>query len=513
MPVSDGRTLPRPTVPPVGVATLAAAAGLVLDPPTTTARVTGVTLDSRRVVPGDLYAALPGAHVHGAEFVVQAARAGATAVLTDERGAPASRAAGLATLVADDPRSVLGSVAARVYGRPGEKLLLVGATGTNGKTTTVFLIEAGLRAAGHLTGLVGTVETRVAGEVVDSVRTTPEAPEMQALLALMVERGCTAAAMEVSSHALALGRVDGLVLDVAVFTNLSQDHLDFHPTLEDYYLAKASLFAPSRARFGVINADDEHGRRLAREATIPLTTFSASGGPADWRAVDVQLRADGSTLRVEGPAGERAVVELHLPGAFNAANGLAAVVALVSSGVPLHRAAAGLAELAGVPGRMETIDCGQPFAAIVDFAHTPLAVETLLASVRAFTPGRVILVLGCGGDRDPFKRPAMGRAAVAGADVVVLTSDNPRSEDPAAIVAAMLEGAGGLPGPAPTVEFDRAAAIARAVSVAEPGDTVLVAGKGHELGQEVAGTVRPFDDRVVLRAVLERGAHTIGSQP
>ncbi len=508
MPVIDGRTLDRPAVPPVAVVALAARAGLTAEPSTTAATVTGVTLDSRRVRAGDLYAALPGAHAHGADFLAQALAAGATAVLTDPRGALICRAAGVPALVADDPREVLGEVSARVYGRPGEKLLLIGVTGTNGKTTTAFLIEAGLRAAGHLTGLVGTVETRVAGEVVDSVRTTPEAPELQALLALMVERGCTAAAMEVSSHALALGRVDALVLDVAVFTNLSQDHLDFHPTIEDYYAAKASMFSTDRARFGVVNVDDEHGRRLAAEATIPLTTFSASGGSADWRAVATELRSDGSTIRVEGPAGERVTVDVHLPGGFNAANALAAVVALVSSGVPLHRAGAGIGDLAGVPGRMETVDRGQPFAALVDFAHTPLAVETLLESVRAFTPGRVVLVLGCGGDRDPFKRPAMGRAAAAGADIVLLTSDNPRSEDPAVIVAAMLEGAAAVAGSEPVVELDRAAAIARAVELARPGDTVIVAGKGHEQGQEIDGRVRPFDDRQVLGDALTARGRT-----
>lgn len=481
---------------------LAAATGLTVVPADSAATVTGVTLDSRSVAPGDLYAALPGAHVHGAEFIASAKAAGATAVLTDEQGAEAAIGLGLTALVTGDPRAVLGRVAARVYGRPGEKLLLIGATGTNGKTTTAFLIDAGLRAAGHLTGLIGTVETRVAGEVVESVRTTPEAPDMQSLLALMVERGCTAAAMEVSSHALALGRVDGLVLDVAVFTNLSQDHLDFHPTLEDYYRTKAMLFTPARARFGVINVDDAHGRRLAAEAGIPITTFSTVGNPAEWRAEHIDLRSDGSTLQVMGPAGERATVEIRLPGAFNASNGLAAVVALVAAGVPLHRAAAGIAALSGVPGRMEIIDAGQDFAAIVDFAHTPLAVETLLRSVRAFTPGRVIVVLGCGGDRDPFKRAAMGGAAVDGSDIVVFTSDNPRSEDPAAIVEAMLVGLGPGASVRPVVELDRALAIARAVAAARVGDTVIVAGKGHELGQEVAGEVRPFDDRLVLRSAI-----------
>ena len=358
---------------------------------------------------------------------------------------------------------------------------------------------------GGVTGLVGTVETRVAGEVLPSVRTTPEAPDLQALLALMVERGCDAATMEVSSHALALGRVDGTTYDVAVFTNLSQDHLDFHPTMEDYFAAKADLFTPARSRHGVVDVDDEWGRLLARTATVPVTTVSPSGADADWRAVDVELTADGSTFRAVGPAGREVAVTVQLPGRFNVANALLAVVALDIAGVPLDAAAAGVAALAGVPGRMERIDSGQPFLALVDYAHTPDAVRTLVEEVRTVTTGRVVVVLGCGGDRDPFKRPLMGQVVASLADVAVLTSDNPRSEDPDAIIEAMLQGVATVPASERAeivVEPDRAKAIAAAVARVGAGDAVVVAGKGHEQGQEIAGVVRPFDDREVLRALL-----------
>ena len=464
------------------------------------ATVTGCTLDSRAVQPGDLYAALPGSHAHGADFAADAARAGAVAFLTDEAGAGRCAAYGLPVLLADDPRGVLGAVARWVYGEPSRDLLVLGVTGTNGKTTTAFLLEAGLRAAGHRTGLLGTVLTRIGDDVVPSVRTTPEAPDVQALMAVMRERGTTAVAMEVSSHALSLGRVDGLVFDVAVFTNLSQDHLDFHASMEEYEAAKASLFAPERSLRAVINCDDPAGRRIARDTTIPRTTF---GEDADWQAREVDLRPDGSRFRLQGVLPDGSGVDVRasvqLPGAFNVSNAVAALATLASAGVPIDDAVRGIAELPGVPGRMERVDAGQPFLAVVDYAHTPDAVARLLEAVRRVTPGKVIGVLGCGGDRDRGKRPAMGRALADGADVAILTSDNPRSEDPAAVLAEMAAGA-----PDALREVDRRAAIALAVSLAGPGDAVVVAGKGHESGQEVAGVVTPFDDRQVLREVLTR---------
>jgi UDP-N-acetylmuramoyl-L-alanyl-D-glutamate--2,6-diaminopimelate ligase len=454
--------------------------------------VTGCTHDSREVRPGDLYAALPGAHAHGAAFADQARDAGAVAVLTDPEGA--QQVTDLPLLVAPAPRSVLGAVASWVHGDPSGELTVLGVTGTNGKTTTAFLLEAGLQGAGRTTGLIGTVLTRVAGEEVPSRHTTPEATDLHALFAVMRERGVTAVAMEVSSHALALGRVDGVRFDTAVFTNLSQDHLDFHADMEDYFQAKASLFTPQRTLRGVVNTEDAAGRRLLAAQKIPLTGYGEAGA---FRAEQVRSGPDGSTFELAGP-GFRVPASVQVPGDFNVSNAVGALACLVTAGIPPEVAVRGVAALPGVPGRMERVDAGQPFTALVDYAHTPDAVATLLRTVRGVTEGRVIVVLGCGGDRDRGKRPLMGRAAVAGADLAVLTSDNPRSEDPLAILQEMTAELG----PAPVVEPDRRAAIARAVREARPGDTVVVAGKGHETGQETGGVVLPFDDRVVLREEL-----------
>ncbi|KOU67118.1 UDP-N-acetylmuramoylalanyl-D-glutamate--2,6-diaminopimelate ligase [Streptomyces sp. WM4235] len=470
-------------------------------------RITGITHDSRAVRPGDLYAALPGAKAHGADFAAQAAALGAAAVLTDPAGAERAAATGLPVLAVADPRARMGELAAAIYGRPGEALLQLGITGTSGKTTTAYLVEGGLRAAGRATGLVGTVEMRIGDERIKSERTTPEATDLQALFAVMRERGVEAVAMEVSSHALVLGRVDGCVFDVAVFNNLSPEHMEFHSDMEDYFQAKAQLFTERRARLGVVNADDEYGRRLAKEATIPIVTFSATGDPAaDWRAEDVVLGAADSTLTLVGPDGQRVRATAPLPGPFNVANTVAAIVTLAAAGIDPQTAADGVAAVPGVPGRLERVDAGQPFLAVVDYAHKTDAVESVLRALREVTEGRLHIVLGCGGDRDTTKRAPMGAAAARFADVAVLTSDNPRSEDPLAILAAMFEGAVSVPPAergAVLVDADRAAAIAAAVASARPGDTVLVAGKGHEQGQDTAGVVRPFDDREVLRAAIE----------
>ncbi|MFI1012352.1 UDP-N-acetylmuramoyl-L-alanyl-D-glutamate--2,6-diaminopimelate ligase [Streptomyces sp. NPDC020965] len=473
--------------------------------------VTGITHDSRAVRPGDVYAALPGARLHGADFVAQAADLGAAAVLTDPSGAERAAATGLPVLVTDDPRGRMGELATEIYGHPGEALLQIGITGTSGKTTTVYLMEGGLRAAGRSTGLIGTVETRIGDEALKSERTTPEATDLQALFAVMRERGVEAVAMEVSSHALVLGRVDGCVFDVAVFNNLSPEHMEFHSDMEDYFQAKARLFTPERSRRAVVNFDDVYGRRLVKEATVPVTTFSAEGHPdADWRAEDVEVGSLGSTFTIVGPSGERVRAKAPLPGPFNVANSLAAVVTLAVAGIDPQTAADGVAAVPGVPGRLERVDEGQPYLAVVDYAHKTDAVESVLRSLRKVTEGRVHIVLGCGGDRDKTKRGPMGAAAARLADTAVLTSDNPRSEDPLAILAAMLAGAAEVPvherGDV-LVEADRAAAVAAAVARAEPGDTVLIAGKGHEQGQDIAGVVRPFDDRQVLREAVRATFH------
>ncbi|MFI1661162.1 UDP-N-acetylmuramoyl-L-alanyl-D-glutamate--2,6-diaminopimelate ligase [Streptomyces wuyuanensis] len=496
---------PRPAeVRPIDLAELAARLGV--EPPGSGA-VTGITHDSRTVRPGDVYAALPGARLHGADYVAQAKDLGAAAILTDPTGADRAAATGLPVLVTENPRGRMGELAADIYGRPGESLLQIGITGTSGKTTTAYLVEGGLRGAGRRTGLIGTVEMRIDEERIKSERTTPEATDLQALFAVMRERGVEAVAMEVSSHALVLGRVDGCVFDVAVFNNLSPEHMEFHSGMEDYFQAKAQLFTPARARRGVVNLDDEYGQRLVTESPIPVVTFSAEGHPdADWRADDVEVGPLGSTFTVLGPEGERVRAHAPLPGPFNVANTLAAVVTLAVAGIDPQTAADGVAAVPGVPGRLERVDVGQPYLAVVDYAHKTDAVESVLRSLRKVTEGRLHIVLGCGGDRDRTKRGPMGAAAARYADTAVLTSDNPRSEDPLAILAAMLSGAAEVPAHERgdvLVEADRAAAIAAAVARAAPGDTVLIAGKGHEQGQDIAGVIRPFDDRQVLREAIE----------
>ncbi len=477
--------------------------------------VSGVTLDSRAVRPGDLYAALPGARAHGAAYCDDAVAAGAVAVLTDPDGRAKAAASGVPVFVVADPRAKLGEIACWVYGNPSGQLGLIGVTGTSGKTTSTYLLEAGLRAAGHRTGLIGGVEIKIGSDAVTSSLTTPEAPDLQALFAVMVERGVSAVAMEVSSHSLSLGRVAGTRFDVAVFTNLSQDHLDFHADLEDYFRAKASLFVPPVT--GVVNIDDKHGRRLASTAPVPVTTFSAAGAPeADWRATDVRSGADGSTFRLIGPGGVEADVSVGLAGVFNVANAVGALVALVEAGIGLEDAVAGVAACPGVPGRLERVPAGGlDVTAFVDYSHKPGAVEAVLRSLRPVTRGNLIIVLGCGGDRDKAKRPMMGAAAASLADVAILTSDNPRTEDPLAILAAMFDGVLSVPrhdrGQV-SIEPDRAAAIAQAVSRAASGDVIVVAGKGHETGQYVAGAVLPFDDRQVLAAALQQAARTQAAQ-
>ncbi|AXK32643.1 UDP-N-acetylmuramoyl-L-alanyl-D-glutamate--2,6-diaminopimelate ligase [Streptomyces armeniacus] len=519
---------PRPEQPrPAPLAELARQLGIeapAADEPAGGAAATGITHDSRAVRPGDIYAALPGARFHGADFANQAASLGAVAVLTDPAGTERAAATGLPVLTVPDPRGRMGALAARIYGEPGEDLLQIGITGTSGKTTTAYLIEGGLRKAaekdGSLTGLIGTVESRIGDERLKSERTTPEATELQALFAVMRERGVRSVAMEVSSHALVLGRVDGCVFDVAVFNNLSPEHLDFHPDMEDYFRAKLQLFTKARSRAAVVNFDDEYGFRLIRESQVPVTTFSAEGHPdADWRAEDVEVGPTGSTFTAVGPENVSVRAVAPLPGPFNVANALAAITALAVAGIDPQTAADGIAAVPGVPGRLERVQAGQPYLAVVDYAHKPDAVESVLYAVRKVTDGAVHAVLGCGGDRDPHKRNAMGAALARLSDTAVLTSDNPRTEDPLAILATMLAGAAEVPAyerGTVLVEEDRAAAIAAAVARAEPGDTVLVLGKGHELGQDIAGVVRPFDDRQVLRDVIEatrRAARQAAGQP
>jgi UDP-N-acetylmuramoyl-L-alanyl-D-glutamate--2,6-diaminopimelate ligase len=507
--------------------------------------LSGVSLDSRAVQPGDLYAALPGARAHGAAYSDQAVAAGAVAILTDPDGRDRAARTGVPVFVVSNPRERLGDVSCWIYGDPSHRMTMIGVTGTSGKTTTSYLCEAGLRAAGHTTGLVGGVEIKIGREVVKASLTTPEAPDLQALFAVMAERGVTAAAMEVSSHSLALGRVAGTRYDVAVFTNLSQDHLDFHSGFEDYFRAKAKLFTPAQAAVGVVNVADRYGRRLVSEASIPITTFCADAASgayarAEWRAADVRCGADGSTFRVIGPGGVEADASVALPGPFNVANALGAIVALVEAGVDLADAVSGVASCPGVPGRLQRVPLPRPETtapghraaearydfggrrgaarglpdAFVDYSHKPGAVEAVLTALRPVTSGELIVVLGCGGDRDRGKRPLMGAAAARLADLAIFTSDNPRSEDPLGILAEMLHGVLGVPlgeRGRLIIEPDRAAAIDLAVAMAGKGDVVLVAGKGHETGQHVGAAVLPFDDAEVTAAALARHAEHGGT--
>ena len=470
----------------------------------------GLSLSTQRVEPGDLYAALPGTRSHGVQFAAQALEAGALAVLTDPDGlarADADVLAAVPVLVVEDPRGVLGGLAARLHGDPARSMRMIGVTGTQGKTTTTRLLEAGLQGSAGHAAVVGTVGTRVDGVDVRTSLTTPEAPDLHALFALMRERGVTACAMEVSSHALVLGRVDGVVFDVAVFLNLGRDHLDFHADVEEYFAAKASLFTPGRARRALVNADDEHGRRLValcEQRGVPVRTFSATGEPgADWRATDVRLGPASSTFTIEGP-GEAVAAASPLPGDVNVANVLAAVAAAAEAGLDPVPVAAALGRSAGVPGRFERVGPGGAGrrTVLVDYAHKPDAVAAALRTLRPLTAGRLVIVLGAGADRDAGKRPLMGEAAARLADLVVVTDDNPRTEDPATIRAAFL--AGTTDGPAEVVEVPgRRAAIEVALRRTGPGDVVLVAGKGHESGQEVHGVVHPFDDRLVTAELLE----------
>ena len=496
---------PSHTVP-TPVAALAASVGATVLGSLAQALVTGVTLRAQQVLPGDLFAALPSlapGRPHGADFAGLALAAGAVAVLTDPAGAQRSALAGAAVpvLVHPHPRAVLGALSTHIFGDPSTRLAVLGITGTAGKTTTAYLLQAGLRAAGAATGLLGTVQVRIGAQHLPTRGgTTPEAPNLQALLALMVERGVTHVPMEVSSHALALGRVAATTFAVGAFTNLSQDHLDFHADLEDYFAVKARLF-DGRAGAEVVCIDDVWGQRLVTDKT---TTVSLAG-PATWSAADmVADPGGGQRFRALGPGRAQVPVTVRLPGAFNVTNALLALAVGHAAGADPVLLARGIAT-AEVPGRMQRIDAGQDFLAVVDYAHKPAAVVALLDAVRAQVPGRLLVVLGCGGDRDTGKRPLMGAEAARRADLLVVTDDNPRSEDPAVIRAAMLAGA--RAGAAEVVEIaDRAEAITHAVTRAGAGDAVVVAGKGHETGQQVHGSTHPFSDvEVLTRALAERG--------
>jgi UDP-N-acetylmuramoyl-L-alanyl-D-glutamate--2,6-diaminopimelate ligase len=454
--------------------------------------ITDVTYRSADVRPGALFFCVPGDHVDGHDFAAEAERAGAAAVVAERPLAVAC-----AQVLVPNVRWAMGPMSSAFFGDPSRGFPVVGVTGTNGKTTTTYLLESIFGAAGLVPGVVGTTGVRIAGRAIPFDRTTPEAPDLQRLLARMGEEGVRAAAMEVSSHGLDQRRVDGTRYACAVFTNLSQDHLDYHGTMEAYFEAKARLFTPDLSAEAVVDVDTEEGRRLAARSTVPTLTFGVRAVDADVVATDVTIEARGIAFRAGG-------LSIHSPlrGPYNVSNCLAACTAARRMGVGDDAIAEGIARLAGVPGRLEPVDAGQPFTVLVDYAHTPDSLENVLRATRELAgDGRLIVVFGCGGDRDRGKRPLMGEAATRLADRTIVTSDNPRSEDPLAIVAEIEPGAV-RGGGAYTIEPDRRAAIAAAVAEASPGDVVVIAGKGHETGQQFADHTVPFDDREVSREEL-----------
>ena len=483
--------------------------------------VTALAYDSRRVTPGALFVALRGARSDGHDFVAEALGRGAAALMLQADRAGWLGGHGLPTAVVPDTRAVLPRLAATFYGEPSRRLDLIGVTGTNGKTTTAYMIESIFRTLGEKAGLIGTVGATVAGRAVPLERTTPEAPDLQRLFADMAGAGVRRCVMEVSSQGILMGRTAECAFDTGVFTNLTQDHLDAHGTMEAYFAEKRRLFTEYPAAFpdtpfsAVVNADDPYGRRLIEDLEAqgrPVLRYALHAPDAPLRASVDEARPDGTrfTVSYQPPQGSAVTfaVDLRLGGLFQVSNALAAVGVALLRRVPPRAIGNGLEALAGVPGRFELVPTGgRGFTVVVDYAHSPDGLENVLRSARALRPARLVCVFGCGGDRDPKKRPLMGRISSELADVTVLTSDNPRSENPDAIIGDILAGiAGGRGNPAVTVEPDRHAAIAHALcELARPGDLIVIAGKGHETGQTFAGgRTIPFDDRLVAREALAR---------
>lgn len=461
--------------------------------------ITGVTHNDGDTQPGDLFIALPGAMRHGAEFTESAKKRGAVAVLTD--GAGSKLIKHLPTLVVANPRLVAGRIAAALYGEPMRDLNCIAITGTNGKTTVTTLLHQIFEAAHRDCGLIGTIETRIGSEVLASERTTPEATNLQALAAVMRERHMRHLVIEASSHALALHRLEGAHFAIAGFTNLTQDHLDFHGDMESYFAAKASLFKFAMADLACINIDDKYGTRMAELTELPVITISRSDQRANWHFIEIDAQSKRAHLKIRGSGGILIETSTGMRGGYNFDNLLMAIAIAVESGVDPIDIAAIIPHVSGAAGRLEEVEVGQNFTAIVDYAHTPDAVTSVLKSIGEFTSGRVIAVLGCGGDRDATKRPMMGSTLCENADIAIFTSDNPRSEDPEAILQAMTKGLT-INEPSQIIS-DRTAAIAYAVSLANAGDTVAILGKGHELGQEISGKKLDFDDRLVLARAIE----------
>ena len=460
---------------------------------------TGLTHKDSEIEPGDIFLAFPGAKVHGAQFIEGAIANGAVAVLTDEAGANLSHS--LPTLIVSNAREAGAILAATFYRSPMRDMQSIGITGTNGKTTVSTLLHQIFSQVGRESGLIGTVETRIAAERIKSERTTPEAADLQALAATMRERHMRHLVMEVSSHSLDLKRMIGSYFSIVGFTNLSQDHLDYHKDMERYFAAKSALFTHEYAELGFINIDSSYGERLFAAAPIATIAISRHNKKATWHFTNITTTSLGADFIIRGKDGLLIESSTRMHGAFNLDNLLLAVAIAYECGVDPLELAAIMPGLTGAPGRLESVNLGQNFTALVDYAHSPDAVINVLSAVREFTNGRIIAVLGCGGDRDSSKRPLMGEALISGSDIAIFTSDNPRSESPAAILNEMVGGRS-INSPSEICE-DRALAIEKAVALAEPGDTVIILGKGHESGQEIAGVVTPFDDRIFLARAIE----------
>ena len=461
--------------------------------------IAGISIDSHQIEAGDLFVAVAGTKVHGATYAGNAKLNGAVAVLTDEVGA--GIITDLPVLVVADPRATAGVVAAWLYKEPMRDMFSVGVTGTNGKTTVTTLMYQIAMAAGRQSGLIGTVETRIGDEIVEALRTTPEAPELQSLAAVMRERHMRNLFIEVSSHAVSLNRIGGSHFDIAAFTNLSQDHLDFHEDMDSYFAAKAALFSYRYADTAYINIDCPWAARLLEIQELPVVRISRHAKSADWYFERIETGVHSSTIAIRGAGGILIETSTKLVGDFNLDNLLMAIAICVASGIDPIDIAAITPSLTGAEGRLEKVDLGQSFTALVDYAHSPDSVISVLETLRKSTTGKVIAVLGCGGDRDKSKRPLMGAALLAGSDLAIFTSDNPRSEDPAQIISEMVSGL--TLSATSEIEPDRKRAIEIAVAAAQPGDVVVILGKGHESGQEIAGVKHNFDDRLVLAAAIE----------
>jgi UDP-N-acetylmuramoyl-L-alanyl-D-glutamate--2,6-diaminopimelate ligase len=459
--------------------------------------ISGVSINAQKVVPGDLFIAFAGANTHGISYLEQAISNGAVAVLSDKK-----IEASIPSFIHPKPREIVGTISAWLYGHPFESLKAVGITGTNGKTTTANLVKQIWQLNSIKSGLIGTLGVEIADEKLESARTTPEADDLQAIAAAMVEQGCKNLVMEVSSHAIDQGRIKGAKYEVVAFSNLTQDHLDYHLSMENYFQAKANLFTTEYAKVAVINIDDSYGKKLSKQVKIPVVTVSRKDSTADWYLAKAEIKNGLYQVEIKSKSGESLSENFALLGDYNLDNLLLAVAIANSAGLSLDKIASTISKLQSVPGRLESVNAGQKFTALVDYAHTPDAVERVIATVKSATSGKIIGVLGCGGDRDASKRSLMGHALFNGCDLAIFTSDNPRSESAEAILKQMTAGIDlGKKG---LVEIDRKSAIDLAVENAQSGDVVLLMGKGHESGQEVNSVVTPFDDRVELAESIKR---------